>query len=61
MLSWLVTTSLHLRIVLLAACALLLVVGYRSIQKAHLDVFPEFAPPIVEVQTEAMNPNSPRC
>src|SRR5262245_12193858 len=53
MLSWLVATSVRMRVVLLAGCVVLLVAGYRSIRKAPLDVFPEFAPPIVEVQTEA--------
>ncbi len=53
MLSWLISTSVRLRVVVLALCAVLLVVGSRSVQKAPLDVFPEFAPPIVEVQTEA--------
>ncbi|MCI0461465.1 MAG: efflux RND transporter permease subunit [Gemmataceae bacterium] len=53
MLSWLVATSVRLRAVLLAGCVVLLVVGYRSISQAPLDVFPEFAPPIVEIQTEA--------
>ncbi|MCE9533784.1 MAG: efflux RND transporter permease subunit [Planctomycetes bacterium] len=37
----------------LAFCVVLLGVGYRSVKKAPLDVFPEFAPPIVELQTEA--------
>ncbi len=53
MLSWLVSTSIRLRQVLLAACVVLLVVGYRMLGEFPLDVFPEFAPPIVEIQTEA--------
>src|SRR5262245_43357894 len=53
MLSWLVSTSVRIRPVLLALCVVLLVVGYRSLTSAPLDVFPEFAPPIVEIQTEA--------
>ncbi|RIK81176.1 MAG: acriflavin resistance protein [Planctomycetota bacterium] len=53
MLSWLISTSVRLRVVLLALCAVLLVFGYRSLGHAPLDVFPEFAPPIVEIQTEA--------
>ena len=53
MLSWLISTSVRLRVVVLALCAVLLVVGSRPVQKAPLDVFPEFAPPVVEVQTEA--------
>ncbi len=53
MLSWLVSTSVRLRTVLLTLCMVLLAVGYRSLGRAPLDVFPEFAPPIVEIQTEA--------
>jgi CzcA family heavy metal efflux pump len=53
MLSWLVSTSIQLRAVLLGLCVALLVVGYRSIREAPLDVFPEFAAPLVEIQTEA--------
>src|SRR5262249_22717572 len=53
MLSRLGSTSIRLRFVLFALCVLLLVVGYRAIGKAPLDVFPEFAPPLVEIQTEA--------
>src|SRR4029078_11751373 len=39
--------------VVLALCVVLLVVGSRSIRRAPLDVFPEFAPPLVEIQTKA--------
>src|SRR3954452_7736958 len=53
MLSWLVSSSVRLRYVLLALCGVLLVYGYRALGRAPLDVFPEFAPPIVEIQTEA--------
>jgi CzcA family heavy metal efflux pump len=53
MLHWLITTAMQLRVVLVALCVLLLVVGYRSLEQAPLDVFPEFAPPIIEIQTEA--------
>src|SRR3954454_2428409 len=53
MLTWLISTSVRLRVVVLALCAVLMVVGSRSIRRAPLDVFPEFAPPVVEVQTEA--------
>src|SRR6187401_793356 len=53
MLTWFVSTSLRLRYVLLALCAVLLVFGYRALGRAPLDVFPEFAPPLVEIQTEA--------
>jgi len=53
MLTWLISSSVRLRAVLLVACIVLLVIGFQSIRKAPLDVFPEFAPPIVEIQTEA--------
>ena len=53
MLSTLVSVSIRLRVVLIALCVALLGFGYHSIRQAPLDVFPEFAPPIVEIQTEA--------
>jgi CzcA family heavy metal efflux pump len=53
MLTALISNSIRLRVVVLALCVVLLVVGSRSIQRAPLDVFPEFAPPLVEIQTEA--------
>ncbi len=51
--NWLVTTSLRLRVLVLAASIVLMIYGVRAAQDAPLDVFPEFAPPLVEVQTEA--------
>ncbi len=53
MLSSLIESSVRLRVVVLALGVVLLVVGSRSIRTAPLDVFPEFAPAVVEVQTEA--------
>lgn len=53
MLSWLVSTSLRMRVVVLALSVGLLLVGFRALRDAPLDVFPEFAPPYVEIQTEA--------
>ncbi|MBV8229033.1 MAG: efflux RND transporter permease subunit, partial [Planctomycetaceae bacterium] len=51
--SWLVSTSLRLRVLVLALAVVLMIVGVRTARNAPLDVFPEFAPPLVEVQTEA--------
>ncbi|WP_435011495.1 efflux RND transporter permease subunit [Tundrisphaera lichenicola] len=51
--NWLVATSLRLRVLVLAASIVLMIYGVRAAQNAPLDVFPEFAPPLVEVQTEA--------
>src|SRR5882724_12471526 len=53
MMNWLVSTALRLRVLVLALSIVLMVVGVRTARKAPLDVFPEFAPPLVEVQTEA--------
>ena len=50
---WLVTTSLRLPAIVVALAALLVVVGLRATRTASYDVFPEFAPPLVEIQTEA--------
>jgi len=53
MLNWLVSHSLKFRGVVIALAAL--VVGYGAFvaSRTKLDVFPEFAPPMVVVQTEA--------
>jgi len=51
--TWLVSSSLHLRVIVLALSILLIVFGVRTLEKTALDVFPEFAPPMVEIQTEA--------
>jgi CzcA family heavy metal efflux pump len=51
--NWLVSTSLRLRVLVLALSIVLMIVGIRTAQKAPLDVFPEFAPPLIEIQTEA--------
>src|SRR3954447_1433048 len=53
MMNWLVSTSLRLRVLVLALSIVLMIVGVRTARRAPLDVFPEFAPPLVEVQTEA--------
>jgi CzcA family heavy metal efflux pump len=51
--TWLVSSSLRLRVIVLALSILLIVFGVRTLEKTALDVFPEFAPPMVEIQTEA--------
>lgn len=53
MLSALVGFSLRQRALVLALAAILTFLGVRAALTAKFDVFPEFAPPIVEVQTEA--------
>jgi CzcA family heavy metal efflux pump len=51
--NWLVSTALRLRVLVLALSIVLMVVGVRAARHAPLDVFPEFAPPLIEIQTEA--------
>src|SRR4030095_5108130 len=50
---WLIETSLRFRVAVLALCIILVIAGIRSAQRTPIDVFPEFAPPMVEIQTEA--------
>ncbi|MGL4542053.1 MAG: efflux RND transporter permease subunit, partial [Polymorphobacter sp.] len=53
MLRALIAASLQQRVLVLALAALLVVLGLRAGAGVPLDVFPEFAPPLVEIQTEA--------
>ena len=51
--SWLIRASLQFRVIVLMIALGLIVVGVRTLDSIPLDVFPEFAPPLVEIQTEA--------
>lgn len=51
--NWLISTALRFRTLVVAAAIALIVVGVRTADDVPLDVFPEFAPPRVEIQTEA--------
>ena len=51
--NWIIQTSLRFRLLVVAGAAALVVFGLYSADTLKLDVFPEFAPPHVEVQTEA--------
>src|SRR5438876_1379034 len=46
--------SLRNRLIVLSLAALLLCVGLVAVRRSPLDIFPEFAPPQVVVQTEAL-------
>jgi CzcA family heavy metal efflux pump len=54
MLAWLVRAALTQRVLVLALAALLIILGLRATGNVPLDVFPEFAPPMIEIQTEAL-------
>lgn len=51
--NWLIRTSLQFRLLIIVLAIALIVVGVRTSDSVPLDVFPEFAPPLVEIQTEA--------
>ena len=54
MLRWIVGSSLKYRFIVLAIAAALMLVGVDQMRHMPVDVFPEFAPPIVEVQTPCL-------
>ena len=49
-----VGSSLQLRYLVIAAAAAMIFFGADQLRNTAVDVFPEFAPPLVEVQTEAL-------
>ena len=53
MLKAIVRTALHRKGIILALVAALLGYGVYSLTQAKYDVFPEFAPPVVSIRTEA--------
>jgi CzcA family heavy metal efflux pump len=53
MMRWIVGTSLRARYLVVALAIAMMIFGFTEINKMPVDVFPEFAPPYVTVQTEA--------
>jgi Cu/Ag efflux pump CusA len=51
---WLVGSSIRFRGLVVALAGLLIVVGITQLRDAPVDVLPEFAPPTVEIQAEAL-------
>ncbi len=54
MMRWIVGSSVNSRRVMIALAALAMVFGFQRIKDMPRDVLPEFTPPTVEVQTEAL-------
>jgi CzcA family heavy metal efflux pump len=54
MFRWLIGSSLQFRFLVMAIAAGLVAFGATQLRNMPVAVFPEFAPPIVEVQTEAL-------
>ena len=53
MMRWLISNALRLRVAVVILTVILLIAGFRIVSRTRFDVFPEFAPPLVEIQTEA--------
>ncbi len=51
---WIIGSSLRFRFLVLAVAAGMVVFGVSRVESMPVDVFPEFAPPFVEVQTEGL-------
>ncbi|OUC06527.1 hypothetical protein RY27_20500 [Litorilinea aerophila] len=54
MMRWLIGVSLRLRFLILVFAAVLLLGGIVQLREMPIDIYPEFDPPLVEVQTEAL-------
>ncbi|MFZ4658434.1 MAG: efflux RND transporter permease subunit [Caldilineaceae bacterium] len=54
MIRWIIDSSLRLRFLILVLAIVLTVFGFTELRKMPVDVYPEFNPPLVEVQTEAL-------
>jgi Cu/Ag efflux pump CusA len=58
MMRWIVGTSLKFRYLVLAFAASMMILGVGQLRNMPVDVFPEFAPPRVEIQTLSWGLNS---
>jgi CzcA family heavy metal efflux pump len=54
MIRWIVETSLRVRFLVIILAAVLMGFGIAQLRQMPVDVYPEFDPPLVEVQTEAL-------
>jgi Cu/Ag efflux pump CusA len=58
MMRWIVATSLKFRFVVVALAGIVMAIGFSQLRGVPVDVFPEFAPPKVEIQTISWGLNS---
>jgi CzcA family heavy metal efflux pump len=54
MMRWIVSSSLKFRLLVIPIAAALMIVGFVNLRNAPVDVLPEFSPPMVQIQTEAL-------
>jgi CzcA family heavy metal efflux pump len=58
MMRWIVGSSLKLRFIVVAVAVGMMAFGFTRLRDTPLDVFPEFAPPLVEIQTISLGLSS---
>src|SRR2546428_5095664 len=58
MMRWIVGSSLKFRFLVIAIAAGMMSFGIERLRSMPVDVFPEFAPPMVEIQTEGIGMNA---
>ncbi|MFQ6026671.1 MAG: efflux RND transporter permease subunit, partial [Dehalococcoidia bacterium] len=51
---WIIDFSIQVRFLLIVIGAVVIVFGSWQLREMPVDVYPEFSPPLVEVQTEAL-------
>src|ERR687896_1708104 len=54
MMRWIVGSSLRNRFLIILVAAAVMLAGITQVDKMPVDIYPEFAPPYVEIQTEAL-------
>jgi CzcA family heavy metal efflux pump len=54
MMRWIIGSSLRFRFLMAAAAVAMMFIGIAQLRNTPVDVFPEFAPPYVEIQTEGL-------
>src|SRR6266511_2528411 len=54
MMRWIVSSSLQFRFLVVAGAVAIMVLGVASLPSTRVDVFPEFAPPRVVIQTACL-------
>src|SRR6266566_4427475 len=59
MMRWIIGWSLKFRLFVIALAVATMLVGITQLRNMPVDVLPEFAPPYVEVQTEALGLSAP--
>jgi Cu/Ag efflux pump CusA len=59
MIGWIIEWSMKFRLFVLALAIALMIVGITQLRNMPVDSLPEFAPPYVEVQTEALGLSAP--